>query len=59
MYLYHFYFDNLFTTLPLLAELKNRGYNGTGTLRANWLKKKGTVPAVNKFVYYTFLCNYA
>ena len=30
-YPYHFYFDNLFTTFPLLAKLKNRGYSGTGT----------------------------
>ena len=35
MYPYHFYFYNLFTILPLFAELKNRGYNGTGTLQAN------------------------
>ncbi len=32
---YHLFFDNLFTSLPLLEELKKRGYNGTGTLRSN------------------------
>lgn len=36
---YHLFFDNLFTTLPLLHELQNRGYDGTGTLRANRLDK--------------------
>lgn len=34
---YHLFFDNLFTTLPLLVELRKRGYNGTGTIRANRL----------------------
>ena len=36
---YHFYFDNLFTTFPLLKELKEKGYNGTGTIRANRIGK--------------------
>ena len=44
MYPYNFYFDNVFTTLPLLAELKNRGYNGTGTLRANRLDASCPIP---------------
>lgn len=34
---YHFFFDNLFTTLPLLAELRKSGYGGTGTVRSNRL----------------------
>ena len=34
---YCFYFDNYFTTVPLLLELKERGYNGTGTIRSNYL----------------------
>jgi hypothetical protein len=29
------YFDNLFTSLPLLKELKDRGYSATGTIRVN------------------------
>ena len=32
---YHIFFDNLFTAIPLLAELKQRGHNGTGTIRSN------------------------
>ncbi|KAJ2937338.1 hypothetical protein O0L34_g19219 [Tuta absoluta] len=34
-----FHFDNLFTSFQLLAELKNRGYQGTGTVRENRLPK--------------------
>lgn len=30
---YHVFFDNYFTTFPLLAELTKRGYSGTGTIR--------------------------
>lgn len=30
-----FYFDYLFTGFPLLTHLKNRGYEGTGTVREN------------------------
>ena len=40
---YHLFLDNLFTTLPLLAELRKRGYNGTGTIRANRLGKECTL----------------
>lgn len=29
------FFDRFFTTIPLLEELKNRGYHGTGTIMAN------------------------
>ena len=32
---YHFCFDNLFTTFPLLKELKDRNYGATGTIRTN------------------------
>ena len=46
MYTYHFYFDNLFTTLRVLAELKNRGYNDTGTLRPNRLDASCPIPSI-------------
>ena len=36
---YHFYFDNLFTGMMLLAELKDRGYAATGTIRDNRVPK--------------------
>lgn len=32
---FSFYFDNLFTSFPLLIYLKSCGYNGTGTIREN------------------------
>lgn len=32
---FSFYFDNLFTSIPLLSYLKSRGYNATGTFRQN------------------------
>lgn len=32
---FSFYFDNLFTSYPLLAYLKSCGYNATGTIREN------------------------
>lgn len=44
---YHFFFDNLFTGLQLLYDLKERGYGGTGTMRENRLPKKKTIPAKN------------
>ncbi len=34
---FHVYMDNLFTGLPLLKELKRRGYGATGTVRINRL----------------------
>ena len=37
---YHFYFDNLFTGMNLLADLKDRGYAATGTIRDNRLPKQ-------------------
>lgn len=30
---FHIFFDNLFTSIPLLVELKSRGIKATGTLR--------------------------
>ena len=36
---YNVFFDNLFTSLPLLEILRSMGMNGTGTLRANRLQK--------------------
>lgn len=41
---YHLYFDNLFTTLPLLAELEKRGLGGTGTIRENRLGSSCPLP---------------
>lgn len=32
---FSFYFDNLFTSYPLVAYLKSCGYNATGTIREN------------------------
>lgn len=32
---YHIYIDNFFTTLPLIIELKKRGYDCTGTIKSN------------------------
>ena len=43
---YHFLFDNFFTTVLFLAELTNRGYNETGTLRSNRLDKTCPVSSV-------------
>lgn len=34
---FSFYFDNLFTGIPALLQLKSLGYNGTGTIRKNRL----------------------
>ncbi|XP_048488144.1 piggyBac transposable element-derived protein 3-like [Plutella xylostella] len=36
---YSFYFDNFFTSLPLLDELQKVGHDGTGTIRANRTEK--------------------
>ena len=46
---YHLYFDNLFTTVPLLHRLKCLGYNGTGTLRANRLDKSCPISSTSSF----------
>ena len=39
------YMDNLFTSLPLLDKLSEKGIGGTGTLRANRL---GPIPLTKK-----------
>lgn len=36
---FSFFFDNLFTNLPVLSYLRERGYGGTGTIRANKIPK--------------------
>ncbi|XP_054729248.1 piggyBac transposable element-derived protein 3-like [Anastrepha obliqua] len=41
-----FYFDNLFTGIPLLMHLKKMGYGGTGTLRQNRLPKECPIAKV-------------
>lgn len=48
-YPYHFYCDNYFTSIPLLTELKNRGYNCTGTMKANRVRKDCPLMDVKKF----------
>ena len=40
------YFDNFFTSVPLLEELKNKGIPATGTIRINRLP--GLPPPSNK-----------
>lgn len=35
---YNFYFDNLFTTFPLLRELQDRNFGATDTIRENRCK---------------------
>ena len=37
---FHFYFDNLFTTVNLMVELHKRGYEATGTVRQNYFPKE-------------------
>ncbi|CAK1589238.1 unnamed protein product [Parnassius mnemosyne] len=36
---YHFFFDNLFTSLNLLNYFRRQGYGATGTVRENHLQK--------------------
>nr|CAI5821774.1 unnamed protein product [Callosobruchus analis] len=42
------FFDNLFTSLLLLLELKSRGLKGTGTIRANRLLKTCPIKTADK-----------
>lgn len=37
---YTLYCDNIFTTLPLLLEMEDRGYNCVGTIKANRVPKE-------------------
>lgn len=37
---FHVFFDNFFTSLPLLLKLKSRGVKATGTIRENRIPKK-------------------
>lgn len=41
---FSFFFDNLFTSFPLLAHLKSRGYSGTGTIRENRIPRDSPLP---------------
>ena len=43
---YHFFFDNLFTTTPLLTELRKNGYDAIDTLRSNRLEKNCQIKSV-------------
>ena len=57
---YHLYFDNLFTSLPLLDDLSSKGIDTTGTLHAN-RTQRGPLPdvkAVKKESSRTFLFRY-
>jgi len=42
---FNFYFDNLFTGIDLLKELKKRGYGATATMRENRIPKECPVTA--------------
>ncbi|KAK6173775.1 hypothetical protein SNE40_017175 [Patella caerulea] len=42
---YNVYFDNLFTSLPLIETLKAIGMHGTGTVRQNRLQACPLAPA--------------
>jgi hypothetical protein len=42
---YSFYFDNLFTSLHLLSNLKALGYGVTGTIRDNRIPKNCPLPS--------------
>lgn len=45
---FSFYFDNLFTNIPLLSYLKSRGYDATGTIRENRIPKTCPLPYNDK-----------
>ena len=36
---YNIYFDNIFTSFPLMKKLKDNGHSATGTIRENRCKK--------------------
>jgi hypothetical protein len=42
---YIFFFDNLFTSSNLISHLQNKGYYGTGTIRANKVPKETGLPS--------------
>ena len=46
--LFHITIDDRFTSLNLLCELVKRGYNGTGTIRANRVPKKCKIKSVEE-----------
>ena len=46
---YHIYCDNLFTSVPLLLQLKNLGYEGTGIMRTNRLDSSCPITLVKCF----------
>lgn len=46
---FKFYFDNLFTNFNLLFNLKQKGYDGTGTLRENRVPKSCKLPQKSQF----------
>ncbi|KAH1006086.1 hypothetical protein HUJ04_006964 [Dendroctonus ponderosae] len=43
---FHFYLDNLFTSMNLLYFLRSNGYQGTGTVRENRLPKNCSIQSV-------------
>lgn len=45
---FHLFFDNFFTSIPLLDELRVRGFQATGTIRENRVSKC-PLPANNVF----------
>lgn len=46
---FKFYFDNLFTGFNILYYLKNKGYDGTGTIRDNRVPKNCPLPQKKRF----------
>ena len=46
---FHIFTDNLFTTIPLQNELHRRGYNASGTIRANRIDKTCPMTSVSQF----------
>ena len=50
-YPYRVFMDNLFTTVPLLKDLKINGYHGRGTVRVNRLGKSCPLADTATFKY--------